>query len=84
MEGVRICRIAELTNGKASESKFLLRETKDKSGRSLEHVDINCTHMFNNKDENNNPVLSELGSVLNIEPTLEELDEEMDRLEFTY
>ena len=39
--------------------------------------------MFDSKDEDNN-VLSELDSLLNIEPTLEELDEEMDRLEFTY
>ena len=39
--------------------------------------------MFDNKDEDNDPVLRELDSVLNIEPTLEQPDEEMDRLEFT-
>ena len=33
--------------------------------------------------KDNKPVLSEFDAVLNIEPTLEELDEEMGRLEFT-
>ena len=44
---------------------------------------MNCPHMFENTDEDNNPVSRELESVLIIEPALEELDEEMDRLEFT-
>ena len=80
--GVRICRNAEF-NDQASGYKTSFLEAKDESERSLENVGINYTHMFDQKDEDNNPVLSEFDSVPNIEPTLEELDEEMDRLEFT-
>ena len=39
--------------------------------------------MYDDKAEDDKPVLSELDSVLNKEPTLEELDEEMDRFGFT-
>ena len=81
--GVRIGRIAELINDQASEYKFPLREAKDRSEGSLDNFDIDYTHMFDNRDGDNNPVLREPDSVLNIGPTLEELDEEMDRLEFT-
>ena len=39
--------------------------------------------MFDNKTEDNTPILKELGSTINNEPTLEELDADMDRFEFT-
>ena len=81
--GVRVCRIVELINDKAGDCKFPLRESKDKSERSLENVDINYTHMFNDKTEDNKPVLSEFASTLNSEPTLDKLNAEMDRFEFT-
>ena len=82
--GVRIYRIAELIDDKAEDYKFPLRGSKDKSGRSLENIDINYTHMFDDKTEDNKPILGELDSTLNSEPALEELDAEMGRFEFTY
>ena len=39
--------------------------------------------MFDNRTEDNTPILKELGSTINVEPTLEELNEEMNRFEFT-
>ena len=81
--GVRICRIAEIIIDKAEDCKFPLRESKDKSERSLENAEINYTHMFDNKAEDNTPILKELDSSINKEPTLDELNEEGDRLEFT-
>ena len=79
--GFRICRIAEIIIDKAEYYKFPLRESKDKGERSLENIEINYTHMFDNKTEDNTPILKELGPTINKEPTLDELDEE-DRLEF--
>ena len=52
------------------------------SERSLGNVDINYIHMLDDKIEYNKPILSELDSTLNSEPTLDELDAEMDRFEF--
>ena len=72
-----------LINGQASEYKIPLREAKDKSERSLENVGIHYTHMLVNKNKDDNPILGELDSATNIEPTLEELDDEVDRREFT-
>ena len=43
----------------------------------------NYTHMFDNKTEDNTPILKELDSTINKEPTHHELIEEEDRLEFT-
>ena len=81
--GVRICRIAEIIIDKAEDYNFPLRESKDKSERSLENAEINYTHMSDNKIEDNTPILKELDSTMNKEPTLDELNEEEDRLEFT-
>ena len=39
--------------------------------------------MFDNKTEDNTPILGELDSTSYKEPTLDELNEEEDRLEFT-
>ena len=39
--------------------------------------------MFDHKIEDNTPILKEVDSTINKEPTLEELNEEGDRLEFT-
>ena len=58
--GARICRIAEIIIDKAKDYKFLLRGCKDKSERSLENAEINYTHMFDNKIEDNIPTLKEL------------------------
>ena len=69
--GVRICRIAEIIIGKAENYKFLLRGNKDKNERSLENTKINYTHMFDDKTEDNTPILKELGSIITQEPTLE-------------
>ena len=80
--GVRICRIAEIIIDKAEDYKSPLRESKDKNERSLENTGMNYTHMFDNKTEDNTPILKELDSTIAQEPTLEELNEEEDRLEF--
>ena len=82
-EGVRICRIAAIIIDKAEDYRFPLRESKDKSERSLENTEIKHTHMFDNKIEDNTPILEELGSTIDKEPTLDELNEEEDRFEFT-
>ena len=71
--GIRICRIAELINDKAGKYSFPIREIKNKSGRSLEDVDINYNQRYEDKAEDDKPALSELDSVFNIEPILEEL-----------
>ena len=63
---------------KAGDYKFPLRETKDKSERSLENIGINYIHMFDTKTEDDTLVLNELDSVLVTEPTLEELDKAAD------
>ena len=76
-------RIAELITDKTEDYKFPLRESRDKSERSFENIDINYTHMFDNKTEDNKPALKELGSTINNEPTLEELGAELGRFEFT-
>ena len=81
--GVRICRIAEIIIDKAEDYKFPLRESKNKSERSLENTEINYTHMFDCKIEDNTPILKELDSTITQEPILEELNGEEDRLEFT-
>ena len=75
------CRIAELVNKKTIYHKFPLREYKDKNERSL---DISIILMYENANETAT-ILKELDSVLNIEPTLEELNAamEMERPEFT-
>jgi len=39
--------------------------------------------MFDDKTEDNTPILKELDSTMNKEPTLEELNKEEDHLEFT-
>ena len=39
--------------------------------------------MFDDRTEDNTPVLKELDSIITQEPTLEELDKEEDHLEFT-
>ena len=80
---VQICRVAELITDKAEDHKFPLRESKDKSERSLENIDINYTHMFGDKTEDNKPILSELDSTNNNEPASEELGAEMDRFDVT-
>ena len=74
--GVRICRIAEIIIDKAEDYKFPLRESKNKSERSLENTEINYTHMFDCKIEDNTPILKELDSTITQEPTLEELNQE--------
>ena len=53
------------------------------SERSFENADNHYTHICDDKTEDNKPILSELDSTLNSEPTLEELDVEIDRFEFT-
>ena len=73
--GVRIRRIAEVITDKAEDCKFLLRESKNKSERSLEST-------ADNKTEDNTPILKELDSTINKEFILEELNEEEDRFEF--
>ena len=40
--------------------------------------------MFDNKTEDNTPILKELDSAINKEPTLDELNEEKDRPEFIH
>ena len=62
--------------------EFPLREYKDKHERSLDNSDIDYTHMYENAGESDTTILHELGSVLNVGPTLEELNEEMERPEF--
>ena len=62
--GVRICRIAAIITDKAEDYKFPLRESKDRSERSLENAEINYTHMFDNKTEDNTPILKELDSTI--------------------
>ena len=47
------------------------------------HTEVNYTHMLDNKIADNTPILKELDSTITQEPTLEELNEEGDRLEFT-
>ena len=81
--GVRICRIAEIITDRAEHYEFPLRESKNRRERSLENAEINYTHMFDNKTEDNTPILKELDSTINKEPTLDELNEEEDRFEFT-
>ena len=49
---------------------------------SLENLGINYTHMFDNRTEDNTLILKERDSIINNEPTLEELDAEMDCFEF--
>ena len=83
MGGVRICCIAEITTDKAEGYKVPLRESKDRRERSFENAEFNYTHMFDNRTEDNTPILKELDSTINKEPTLDELNQEEDRLEFT-
>ena len=63
--------------------RFPLREYKDKAERSLENTEINYTHMFDDKTEDNTPILKELNTIATQAPTLEELNKEEDHLEFT-
>ena len=72
-----MCRIAEIITDKAEDYKFPLRESKDRRECSLENAEIN----YNTED--NTPILKELDSTINKEPTPDELNEEEDRLEFT-
>ena len=69
--GVQICRIAEIIIDKAEDYRFPLRESKDKSERPLENTEINYTHMFDNRIEDNTPILKELDSTITKEPALE-------------
>ena len=81
--GVRICRTAEIIIDKAEDYKFPLRDNKDKNERSLENAETNYTHMFDDKTEDNTPIIKELDSTITQEPTFEELNKEEDHLEFT-
>ena len=63
--------------------RFPFREYKDKAERSLENTEMNYTHMFDDKIEDNTPILNELNTIVTQEPTLEELNKEEDHLEFT-
>ena len=58
--GVRICRVAEIIIDKAENYKFPLRDHKDKNERSLENAEINYTHMFDDKTEDNTPIVKNL------------------------
>ena len=68
--GVRIYRIAEIIIDNIEDYKFPFRESKDKSERSLENIGVNYKHMFDNKTEDNTPILEELDSTINNDPTL--------------
>ena len=49
----------------------------------MENTEINYTHMFDDKIEDNTPILNELNTIVTQEPTLEELNKEEEHLEFT-
>ena len=49
----------------------------------MENTEINYTHMFDDKIEDNTPILNELNTIVTQEPTLGELNKEEDHLEFT-
>ena len=85
--GVRVCRISEVIIDKVSPFRFPLRESKDRDERSLdviESADINYTHMYDNKQGTNNEMdeallLNALDATINQDPTLEELDDEINK-----
>ena len=83
--GVRVCRISEVIFDKASPFRFPIRETKERNERSLDSVgnaDIDYTHVYDNKQvldksQDDEQFLNALGSIINKDPPLEELDEEI-------